>query len=188
MNNEFRYNMRSAISILNRISAKYFYPIVGLLMVASGLFLLSNTFTGSCSHSEMLVDTVFAVASFSLALFFFYLSKIVYRFESRKFRLSTDGIEIQDIGLIHYSWNDIYDVAVMCYGATASRDSYSTVICCFIKQPESDYKKRMLDWFYGVKNTDSIVIIEYSDEIMSEFLTKFPGKIVDYRSEQLPRR
>lgn len=185
MSDEFRYNMRSVTNIFNRVAAKYFYPIVGMLLVASGLFLLYCIISLGYPQSNIIVYAVFTVVSFSMGLFLFWLGKTVYRFESRRFRLSTDAIEVQDFSYAIYLWNDIFDVAVMYFGATASRQRYYTVICCFINQPEKNYKKRMLDWFYGVRNTDGIVIIEYSDEIMNEFLAKYPRKIFDYRAEQI---
>lgn len=183
MDSGFRYNMRSPMSAINRVSAKYFFPIVGLLVMAAGIFLACRIRSGS----EIMMYAVFALACFLLALFLFHLNKIVYIFETRRFRLTTDGIEIHDLKHAHYSWKDIFDVAVMYFGATASRDSYYTVICCFLRQPEKEYKKRMLDWLYGAKNTDSIVIIEYSDAILNEFRTKYSGRISDYRADQLPR-
>lgn len=184
MNNEFRYNMRSEINSLNRIAARYFYPAVGAMVLVCGFYLLFVCFVRSSPSSVIVVDALFSGACFLLAVFLFYLSRIVYRFEARKFRVLTDGIEIQGFAHCWYPWDDLWGVEVMHFAAVASRDRSFTVICCFLEQPETGYQNRMLDYFYGVTHSEGIVIIEYCDEVMNEFKEKYPGTIVDHRATQ----
>ena len=185
MEKKFKYNMRSSISVLNRIAARFFYPAVGFVVLLAALFLLVQSCMQSNSESITLPNLFFSCVSITLSTFLFYLSKIVYRFEARKFRLSEEGIEIKDLGYAKYNWNDLWRIAVMHFGATASRDSSFTVICCFLREPETHYKKRMLDYFYGVTHAEHIVIVEHCDDVMDEFLEKYPGKIFDYRKDQI---
>lgn len=190
MNNRFSYCMSSSpINGINRIASVALYPGISLLFLGSGLLFLVNLFdilqTGHIDTPGIARYVIIVSFCIAVGIWFLSVAKAYYLFEHRKFRISAEGLEVTNSKTAFLPWDKIPEVAIMHFGAVASRDSSFTVICCFFEAAEVGCKRKMLDYFYGVKNTDRFVLIDYNDAVMEQIRQVYPGQVYDYRAEQI---
>lgn len=144
-----------------------------------------------------LIDSVMAGESVGIILLFILITGIAllgmirlsiqcWMFENRKFALSKEGIALGDGQKPFYRWDEVYEVAVAAFGASASLQNYQTVICCFLKPRTVDFSHKILrSYLYGIRHQDAFVIVDYSPAMIEKFSAVYPGIISDYREEQI---
>lgn len=175
------------ISTLGRFSALLLYPAVSFVTFAGGIYLLFDFFSSNMNWgSHAILQFLFLLFPFAVSLFLFLLGVMCYRMENRKYATNTEGIIVRDYTDTFYSWDQIYEIAIVAYGASASLQSYQTVICCFLKPPEQHFLSKILtSYIYGARNTKNFVLIDYSPSVANEFAANYPREISDYRRKQL---
>lgn len=181
--NRCRY---APISTFGRFSA-LLYPVVGLATLIAGIYVLCDIIVNYTTfHFLSIMQILMLLCFWGISLFLFLLGVKCYTFENRKYVLNKDGITIRDNKNLFYSWNQVYEVAIVVFAASASLQNYQTVICCFFKPPKQHCLDRILSsYIYGIMNTSNFVIIDYSPSAMDGFTAQYPKTIIDYREKQL---
>ena len=180
-----RHCRHSAHGKLGRFSAKIIYPIPAVICSLMAMYLLCMAIPINYNGKWILL--IYVLISLAVAWMLVRMSVYCYRMESQKFSITDAGINLLSMRRTSsFTWDQIYEVAIVAYAASASRQIYQTVICCFI-QPRSGVflRKILCSYLYGAKHTDDFVIIDYDPAIIEEISARYPKEIADYRSEQL---
>lgn len=173
------------LSKISRYAALFLYPTAGLLAFTAGMLCAISAFY-LCGNFAFLFLIVMSILAFVIAFFLFRLSVKCYSMESRKFSLSKDGIMLSDNDNSFYAWNNVQEVAIVAYAASASLQNYQTIICCFLKPKPTNFLHRILrSYIYGVMNQDNFIIIDFHPTIVERFSAVYPGEIFDYRNKQI---
>ena len=170
------------ISRFGRYSALFFYPVIGIICIAAGIWALID----SVMRGQFGGMTIYCMAMTSgISFLMFALSFWFYTFENRKFLVSIDGISVSDKGKSFYRWNEVHGVAISAFAATASLQNYQTVICVFLKpETETILRKILRSYIYGARHRDKVVIIDYSSAMLYKIASVYPGAILDCRKKQ----
>lgn len=162
-----------------------FGSITALLSIAVGIAIISGNIYVFENSPLNGVWIIIALSQLGFALFLLHFGIKCCAMENRKFHLTTTGIVVKNRKETCYAWAQIDEIAVIAYAAASSMQRYQTVICIFLKPKEPDSLKKMLtSYFYGVKNMDKLIILDYCPDLLAEFLNAYPHNIPDYRKEQ----
>ena len=171
------------ISRFGRYSALFFYPVIGIICIAAGIWALIDSVM-SGQFGSMTICCMVLVSGISFLMFA--LSFWFYRFESRKFLVSIEGISVSDKGKSFYRWDEVHGVTISAFAAAASLQNYQTVICVFLKpETETILRKILRSYIYGARHRDQVLIIDYSSAMLDKIASVYPGTILDCRKEQL---
>lgn len=175
-------------SIIGRLSALYILPLIALATATAGVYIGINCILSvEISNLLIVVKCIVSLSSIVLAITMLLFSYKCYTMETQEYNISPNGITIKRArNTTSYTWNQIEEVAIVAFSASASRQRYQTVICCFLQKRDQNFLHNILNsYIYGALNTDIVVLIDYSREIMNDFCTLYPRSISDYRKEQL---
>lgn len=174
-------------SKFNKIGAVIIYP---LCMLGSFLFSVSlaRTFIFSLlNFNNVLITLLVFIISIKLFLFLFQMAYNSLRLEFRRFFITKDGFVIYELfgKTRKCTWSDINAIVVSAFQISASRQGFQTVICIFYDEQPSDFVTGMSSYFYGLRNLDKFVIMDYNEELYNEISNLSQKRIVDYRSLQV---
>ena len=179
-----RYGLTSRITKYTMVS---FFPIVAALTFLTGLYCL---YYALAENGGGIFPFLLCLGTFTWCMYlsFFIISFSIncYKFENRKYKLTTAGIIIKDKYSSLFEWAKIEDIVIVAYGASASRQNYDSVICCLLHPLNDEFLKKMLcSYNYGIKNTKRFIVIDYSPETVAELASLYPKGILDFRQKQL---
>jgi len=180
MKNHCRFTFNSKLS---KICAVTIYPLLSLFTGVLCIYSLINMFLNYMVFEGYAFSFIL---SGSISGGLIYLSIICYTFENRKFTITEEGIFLNDKNRKCYKWDEISEIALMCFAASSSLQNYQTVICCILYPPPENFLRKILrSYIYGVKNQKKFIIIDYSTSIFDDFLSFSHRNILDYRDIQL---
>ena len=170
------------VSRFGRYAAQFFYPALGFVVTAVGIWGLVDSLKTGEYVGLLLCLALSSGTSYLMFAISFYCSA----FEKRKFAVSNDGITISDRKTSFFRWDEVNEVAILIFAASASLQNYQTVICVFLK-PKTDaaLKKILRSYIYGTRHMDEVVMIDYSPTVLENIAAVYPGTILDHRKEQL---
>ena len=176
-----KYCRHSLMGTIGRVAVRFLYPFTATVFFGAALILLRYALMGNWGC------LVVSLGAFFVTVLMVRLSVICYRLENRMFSITRAGITLTFKKIKEfYTWDQIYEVAIVAYAANAGLQNYDTVICCFLKPRPTNFSKKILrGYFYGAKHTNDFVIIDYSCSIHDAIASSYPGDIHDYRKEQL---
>ena len=165
---------------------KWFYisvfTAVSLLLASIGIYLfldiaiLSDNFLIGCA---LLVFCV-AIGTFTATI-----GIKAFLFENRRFAVSENGISFNYSDGATYKWDDVDSICILRFAARADLNAYETVICVFLSHPsDRTFRKLLRGYIYAAIRMKEMVIIDYSDEILSEISTHYPRGVQDFRDKQ----
>lgn len=182
----------ASASIPDRIGAFFVYPLAALLVLAADMYFIFLFFTNLfCIGAVKFVGYVglaAVIAATSGVLYFLgRLCCVTFRMERRLFSLSAEGIELgySNEKTRFYTWDRIEEIGISAFQASASRQSYETVICVFLKPKPDDFVQGILRLSYGLKNMEQFALIDYSEEIVAQLKAVYHKPITDYRPQQI---
>lgn len=183
------YCRTSRLSKLNRYVALSLYPISGFFL----LFCATRLIVEILVNLELLalhvvISILVTIFSILASYIMFTLSVKIYLFEKRQIALGQHGFLVGVHKNRQYTWNQTSNVGIIAFAATASRQSYQTQICIFLKHPnQADLKKLRDSYLYGVLHSQEFVLMEYSPCLAERIANLWGSSITDYRSLQLHR-
>ena len=177
-------------SKFGKIAAFSLYPGIGLAAGAAGIHLCADLVfqSNELSRGGVVLVCVGILLAFSVAAFCFWLSVICGGFECRKCMVDAQGITVIGPGRSQtfYKWDALYGVGIAAYGASASRQRYQKVLCCFLTPPGPGTLRRICDsYVWGAGHTKDVLILDLESSAAAEIRARYPGKIVDHRKAQL---
>ena len=175
-------------SLIGRFTAVYIFPFIAFAIAIAGVYIgLTCFLSKGISNSLILIKCIISFSSLVLAVQLMFFSNKCYIMETQKYALGPNGITLhRGRKVIVLTWNQIKDVAIVAFAASASRQRYQTVVCCFIRERDQKFFDKILNsYIYGAVSTDKFIIIDYSIETMEEFLSLYPHEILDCRKMQL---
>lgn len=122
------------------------------------------------------------ILSFLEGLFLLWFGKMEYAFEARKYCITPEGLFVGRRKKAFYTWEQIYEIGIYPYGAAASLQVFDKVICCSFVPPSANFKRDLFHnpRFYGERNLEKFVIIDYDKETIKAFSNVYPKEIIDY--------
>lgn len=187
MNKAMNYCRRGPTRFVSFLVALFLFPAVGFVTMIAGIYVfIAGIMENTISHVPNIIQIVVSSCSLGISFILFNLSIKWFSMENRKYSINAKGIRIKDNRERFYSWDQISEVAIVVYAASASLQNYQTVICCLFRPRTKDFLRRILhSYLYGVMNQDNFVIIDYEPSIIEELSNVYPDIIADYRKQQL---
>ena len=176
----------SVDALIGRFGAIALYPITSVLALLSGIIILIDGILCSSNEpGETMLKMIMVFISFGISLYLIILGYRCRIFETRRYKVDRNGLAIYDRTECVYTWDNVYEIAIVAYAASASRQRYQTVICVCLEKPEKDFLKKMFKrYLYAVMNTHRFITIDYSETVEKEIGLHYPRQIKDYRNDQ----
>lgn len=133
------------------------------------------------------LDVFTLVLLLGIGVFTVFLTVKFNKMEMRKYKLTEDGISLNDKGETFYSWESIDKIGIAAFGSSASLQNYQTVICVLLEHEPPFFWDRILhSYLYGLFKQKTVVIIDYTPSVLESIAFVYPRQILDYRKQQLP--
>lgn len=175
-----RQGLMSKTTIL---AATLLYPIIAIGVVGAGIYSLYWSVT---ANYGILFSLGCFCACSCLSIWIIRLSINCYRFETRKYQLSTKGVAIIGKDRCEINWCDINSIVIVAFGASGSRQTYETVVCFMLKPYDNRFLKGMLrSYLYGVNHMNEFLVVDHSLALVEELRSSYSQTIYDYRDKQL---
>ena len=166
----------------------FFYPLIatGILLLPIYSALMENIFSSGSSIREILVFLFICIACCGISGSLFWFAVCSFLMENRKYTLDEFGVRVKGRKETFYKWEDIHEIIIAAYAASASLQIYETVICvCFQPKPDGFPKRILHSYIYGVTHQKEFLIIDYDPETKEKIDNLYHGSITDIRKMQL---
>lgn len=189
MDLEFVPCRSSFVTKLNKFAAISLYPLAGIVCALLPIPLLYEIVKKECTLPQMMIIFLAIVCSTSVSICLFYLTKICYCMESRYIALDQRGFVIKCGKNGHqkrYAWDETYGLGIVIYAATASKQSFQTQVCIFLKPVDNVALKKLRDsYIYGTLHLNQFILLDYTSSIIEKIQNSTSLDIFDYRSGQI---
>ncbi len=186
--NECRF---TSISKFGRGAARYFYLPVGIGLLIAGAcvfisFLAEYDFSLYFSILRFWLQLFVLSLPLAIGLQFVVFAFKANTFESKKYTANEEGIAVYcGRKVFLYKWDEISEMIIAAYAASANLQNYQTVICVFFSPRDVSFLKKILhSYFYGVMNQNKFLVLDFDNTTAVRLSSLSYKTIVDYRKEQ----
>ena len=177
----------SVMSKLSRCCALVLWPLIAAgILISCAYATCEGSIFRSGNTAQILCFLLVCVLACWISGLLFWFAICSFLMENRKYALDKSGIWVKDRKEQFYHWEDICEIIIAAYAASASLQNYDTIICiCFNPKPAGFAKKILRNYIYGIAHQADFIIIDYTPEAEARIATQYRKKITDIRKIQL---
>lgn len=176
----------SKIATINKLCAVTIYPFAAsICLISSTVNIFKIVNLSKPNNIWMIVlGGSFHICIFTVGILMMWLSIHTYRFESRKYFASEQGISLPRMHnrTCVVPWSKVSEISAQAFAATASLEKYQPVFCVLLKPGPKDFARKILKgYLYAVRNQDWLVVIDFTEESKKIFEMYYTNEIQDRR-------
>ena len=161
--------------------------LADLLLLAGAVYIVYALLFGEPAGSWLVAWIFFAIVFVPIIIVLtkYWIAIAVYCL--RKYKYTDAGI-VCDLPnkLEIWYWEDVTGVYVCCAEASAGMTDYVEMICLARTDIPADFEKKCLGFFLA-RHFKEYLIIDYSEEVLGELKSYYPGEVIDIRATQRKR-